>query len=164
MLKLSLFLVLAVLMPSGKTTSVSLYDEQKDHIVEIRGRVDFSNKVYNSPRASLVEFYAHWCNYCKKFVPKMTELANKTHLWYDSVLLVAVVNCAESVNNDLCTEHRVASVPSLRLFGPNQVTPWSNTLFLKHTNRSIESMLNAIVDYVYDNVHYLSSLKIFEYI
>ena len=59
MLKLLISLLVCVLVVK-RAYGASLYDEQKDH-VELLNKNNFDTVIYESDKASFVEFYAHWC-------------------------------------------------------------------------------------------------------
>ncbi|MCL1986648.1 MAG: thioredoxin [Firmicutes bacterium] len=71
---------------------------------------NFDEVVSNSKVPVLVDFYAEWCNPCKRIVPSLEEIAEE-HA--DSVL-VCQVNVDES--HDLATAFQVMSIPNVISF------------------------------------------------
>ena len=56
------------------SSHISLYDTDKDNIVELVDQ-NITSAVYNSPYLWIVQFYAHWCGHCQRFAPIWKESA-----------------------------------------------------------------------------------------
>lgn len=65
-----------------------------------------------------IEFYNSWCGHCIRFAPTWKELAKDIADWHPVVEL-AVVDCAEDRNTELCREYEIYLYPSCRFFWLN---------------------------------------------
>lgn len=159
------FVAIITTMSSVVLADNSLYDERVDQVVVVSGKTNFAKAVYNSPRASLVVFYAPWSGPCQEIKPKIVVLAHQTRAWHSTVVRVIVVNCSDSANNnDVCRKENVPAYPTLRLYGPRQTSLSNNQTYLviKHKNRSLEVILHDIIDFLHDKFH-SPNLKNFKY-
>ncbi|KAL8157531.1 sulfhydryl oxidase 2-like [Apium graveolens] len=69
---------------------------------------------------SVVEFFAHWCPACRNYKPqyeKVAKLFNGANAVHPGLILMARVDCAETINNNLCDKFSVDHYPLL-LWGP----------------------------------------------
>ncbi len=78
------------------------------------GDADFEEKVINSPRPVLVDFWAAWCGPCKMVAPEMEKLATK----YDGV--VDVVKVDVDANPGLSRAFNIMSIPTIAYFQPGK--------------------------------------------
>ena len=71
---------------------------------------DFKEKVLDSDKPVLVDFFATWCGPCKAAGPIIDELADK----YEGKVLIAKVDVDE--NQESASLHGVMSIPTMVLF------------------------------------------------
>ena len=63
----------------------------------------------NSTKPQVVMFYVDWCGYCRKFMPKFGDYANK----YSDKYSFVVVNADIPENKPLMEEYHIMGFPSL---------------------------------------------------
>lgn len=74
---------------------------------------EFQDKVLNSDKVVLVDFWAEWCPPCRAMSPALISLADKL----DDTTDVVKVNIEESAdNNMLAGEHGVRSIPNMIVY------------------------------------------------
>ena len=71
---------------------------------------DFKEKVLESDKPVLCDFWAEWCGPCKQIAPILHELAED----YKEKILVAKVNIDE--NPEVPSNYGIMSIPTLILF------------------------------------------------
>lgn len=71
---------------------------------------DFNNKVINSDKPVLVDFYANWCGPCKMIAPYLEELADE----FEGKVTVAKLDV--DVNGESAMRFGVRGIPTLILF------------------------------------------------
>jgi len=76
---------------------------------------DFNDKVLNSDRPVLVDFWAPWCGPCKMGAPILDELAEEL----GDRLTIAKVNVDH--NQELAAQYGLRGVPTLMLFNGGEL-------------------------------------------
>lgn len=94
---------------------ISLYDPNKDDIHVLNSN-NFDSSVYDSDYAWFVEFYAHWCGACQRYSRHWRELAQEAKLWQVKVVKIAAINCGDTSNSQICSQHDVTHYPTLKYF------------------------------------------------
>ena len=105
------------------------------NVIEVQNKDDFINKVLNSEKPVLVDFWAEWCGPCKMLGPILDELAEEKG---DSCK-IAKVNIDDC--RDLAVEFGVKSIPMLLFFNGGEVKDEVVGLVNKE---AISSKLDAI--------------------
>jgi len=77
----------------------------------------------NSDKVVLVDFYADWCQPCKKMEPYLNEISK------EMADKVEVVRINADDNSQLCRELKVDALPYLHVYKNNKLT-WSNMGFI----------------------------------
>ncbi|XP_049632424.1 sulfhydryl oxidase 1 isoform X1 [Suncus etruscus] len=72
-------------------------------------------KVLGSRSAWAVEFFASWCGHCIAFAPTWKALANDVKGWRPALQL-AVLDCADETNSDVCRSFDISGFPTVRFF------------------------------------------------
>lgn len=85
-------------------------------------RADF-DKLVNSNKKVLVDFYAEWCGPCKKMAPYLDKMATELK---DKVTIIRI---DVDKNEALATELKVDALPTLMLYDKNKVT-WQNVGYI----------------------------------
>ena len=68
---------LLVLMLPYFANAISLYSPTSDHVIELTD-ANVTAAVHGSDgRLWVVEFYAHWCGHCQRFVPTWVAMAER---------------------------------------------------------------------------------------
>ena len=75
---------------------------------------DFNDKVINSDKPVLVDFYADWCGPCKMIGPYLEELADE----YAGKVTIAKINVDQ--NNLTPSQFGVRGIPTMILFENGQ--------------------------------------------
>lgn len=79
-------------------------------------KTNFETEVLKSDIPVLVDFWATWCGPCMMLSPIIEELAKE----FEGKVKVGKVNVDEE--NELATQYRVASIPTLLLFKNGELT------------------------------------------
>lgn len=79
-------------------------------VSEVISSADFQNKVLNSDKPVLVDFFATWCGPCKRVAPVLDEVASEV-AGKASVYKVDI-----DKSQDIAAKYRVSSVPTMILF------------------------------------------------
>ena len=77
----------------------------------------------NSDKLVLVDFYADWCEPCKKMKPYLDEISNSMS---DRI---SVIRINTDDNQQLCRELNIEALPVLQLYKNKNLT-WSNTGYI----------------------------------
>ena len=81
------------------------------------------DKMLQSDKMVLVDFYADWCAPCKKMEPYLKEISETMS---DKV---KVVRIDADANAELCKELKISPIPVLHLYRSNKLV-WENTGFV----------------------------------
>lgn len=107
--------------------------------ISILDNSNFTSHLSQKEHGFWIEFYNSWCGHCIRYVerqkagymlihndmmshfrfaPVWKEFAKDIQEWH-SVVELAVVDCAEDRNRDICREMEIYMYPSIRYFWPN---------------------------------------------
>jgi len=76
---------------------------------------NFSEKVLNSGKVSVVDFWAPWCGPCRQVAPIIEDLANE----YGGDVLIGKVDVDK--NPETAMNYRVRSIPTILIMKNGQV-------------------------------------------
>uniref|UniRef100_UPI00234BA60F thioredoxin domain-containing protein n=3 Tax=unclassified Providencia TaxID=2633465 RepID=UPI00234BA60F len=87
---------------------------------------NFNENIYNSPSASVVQFYNSPSDHCVKYAPVYKQLASSVQNWRN-VIKVAVIDCSDSQNAQICQQYGINDYPAIRYFQPQQKSQTTGT-------------------------------------
>lgn len=103
-----------------KWNALGLSDKKVTHSGMTKADYD---KLVNSDKKVLVDFYAEWCGPCKKMAPYLDKMATELK---DKVTIIRI---DVDKNEALATELKVDALPTLMLYDKNKVT-WQNVGYI----------------------------------
>ena len=106
------------------------------NVVEVQNKEDFVNKVINSDRPVLVDFWAEWCGPCKQIGPSLEELSEE----YAGKIKIAKVNVDENPVSP--GNLGVRGIPALFLFKDGELV----------SNKMGALPKNALNDWIVENL------------
>ncbi|RWS15745.1 sulfhydryl oxidase 1-like isoform X2 [Dinothrombium tinctorium] len=121
----------------------TLYSEQSPFILTLKQK-NFNREVHRKSNAFLVQFYASWCGHCFRFAPKFEQFAESIQRWHN-VIRLAVVNCADWANVDLCAYYDIPGFPTIKFFAP-YTRKGDRGLRVHIPDRLVNALVNKTVD------------------
>ncbi|CAI5448208.1 unnamed protein product [Caenorhabditis angaria] len=125
-------------VPLGKNPT--LYTPGFEPIMHL-DQMTYNDTVF-SDHAYLVEFYADWCGHCRAFAPYFRQFASLVREWHE-VVNVAVINCADSYNTNVCRENGVTYFPMMKYFARTATSAAQGKMF--ETPHSAEQIRDTLL-------------------
>ncbi|XP_076343311.1 sulfhydryl oxidase 1-like isoform X2 [Tachypleus tridentatus] len=125
------------------SSAVSLYSAT-DAVLQLNSS-SFQKSIYFKDNAWIVEFYSSWCGHCISFAPLWKKFAKDIQAWH-KVVHVAVVNCADEYNVDLCRKYQVEYYPLIKYFWIQ--TDEDNLGSLTSKENNITSLRHNLIDFL----------------
>lgn len=85
-------------------------------MLTIENEEQFNQEVLQSEQAVVVDFWAPWCNFCRRLSPVIDRIEEK----YGKDVKIAKLNVDD--NKELTQKYEVNSIPTLILFQNGKVT------------------------------------------
>ncbi|VDM95031.1 unnamed protein product [Thelazia callipaeda] len=114
--------------------SLNAFYESNPNVVELTSS-NFNNKVLNSNKIWIVEFFAPWCGHCQQLAPEYNKLANAVK----GIFEVGAVDMTKY--ESLGAPYSVQGFPTIIIFGENkkQFTTYQGS-------RTARDMTNSLMD------------------
>nr|XP_018670139.1 sulfhydryl oxidase 1-like isoform X1 [Ciona intestinalis] len=145
--RVSIILCLLLQYITHSQGDVGLYNAS-DHVTILNGD-NLLQTVTNSTTPWFVEYYSEWCGHCQDFAPSFKALAKDIAEWH-RLMKVAVLNCADRSNQEICRQMSIESVPDMRVY-PARANKTYPGLHYKG-KQNIKDIRNFLIDYIMENI------------
>ncbi|XP_078138648.1 sulfhydryl oxidase 2-like, partial [Centroberyx gerrardi] len=105
--------VVLCFLPRALGAAARLYTEEDPLL--ILNSSSLKPTVSNSSSAWLVQFYSSWCGHCIQYSSTWKALAQDVKDW-DQAIGIAVLDCAQEENFDVCKDTGIHFYPTFRYF------------------------------------------------
>lgn len=119
-----------------------LYSEE-DPLV-ILGSGSLKPTVTNSSSAWMVQFYSSWCGHCIQYSSTWKALAQDVKDWREA-MAVAVLDCAQEENFDVCKEFGIKFYPTFKYFRAHSSVEDKGTIY-RGADREIRSVRQLMIN------------------
>ncbi|XP_054629742.1 sulfhydryl oxidase 2 [Dunckerocampus dactyliophorus] len=135
----SLFLQVAF---GAQASAARLYTE--DDPLAVLSSSSFTSTVTNSSSAWLVQFFSSWCGHCIQFSGTWKALAQDVKDWRQ-VINMAVLDCAQEDNYDVCKDYNVKFYPTFKYFHAH-CPPTDKGTTYRGADRGVQPVRQLMVD------------------
>ncbi|KAG7282407.1 hypothetical protein CRUP_029728 [Coryphaenoides rupestris] len=129
---------------AGSAETARLYTEDDPLVILTSGSLKPS--VSNSSSAWLLQFYSSWCGHCAQFSSTWKALAHDVKDW-DAVIHIAVVDCAQNENLDVCREYGIHFYPTFRYFGAHGPPTNLGTTY-RGADRGVQTLRELMINLI----------------
>ena len=117
------FIVIGVIVPIIQANNYKYQPQQNiAPAIELpaKGVMDFQ-EITDDSKPIIALFYVDWCGYCRRFMPRFGEYAQK----YNKDFTFAYINCDNPENIKIVHQNKIKSFPTLKIIDNelNTVTP-----------------------------------------
>ncbi|CAN9512886.1 unnamed protein product [Ophioblennius macclurei] len=130
------------LLPGCVAAAAQLYTEEDPVVILSSGSL--KPTVTNSSSAWLVQFYSSWCGHCIQYSGTWKALAQDVKDWQQAVD-VAVLDCAQEENYDICKEFSIKFYPTFKYFRAHSSPDDKGTSY-RGSDRGIQSVRHLLID------------------
>ncbi|KAF7644476.1 hypothetical protein LDENG_00221370 [Lucifuga dentata] len=123
-------------------TGARLYTEE-DPLV-ILNSSSLKPAVSNSSSAWLVQFFSSWCGHCIQYSGTWRALAQDVQDWKQAIS-IAVLDCAQEENFDICKEFGIKFYPSFKYFRAHSPPTERGTAY-RGADREIQAVRQLMVN------------------
>jgi protein disulfide-isomerase A6 len=118
-MRLGLYLwgVVALLLAYSLCFTQGLYSSSDGVILATDS--NFQSLVLDSPKPSVVEFFAPWCGHCKNLAPEWKKAAAKLK----GMINVVAIDCDAASGKGLAARYGIKGFPTIKFFSPDSKTP-----------------------------------------
>ncbi|XP_073077608.1 sulfhydryl oxidase 2 isoform X1 [Manis javanica] len=142
---LLVLLAAAAAAGSGASGAARLYRAGED-AVWVLDSGSVRGATANSSSAWLVQFYSSWCGHCIGYAPTWRALAGDVRDWA-AAIRVAVLDCAEERNHEVCRAYDVHFYPTFRYFKAFTKDFTSGENF-KGPDRELQTVRQTMIDFL----------------
>ncbi|KAM4615977.1 sulfhydryl oxidase 2 [Polymixia lowei] len=136
--------LLLSLMDSPGTGASRLYTEG-DPVV-ILSSSNIKPTITNSSSAWMLQFYSSWCGHCIQYSSTWKELAQDVRDW-DQAIRIAVLDCAQEDNFDICKEYGIHFYPTFRYLGAHSRPGDLGTTY-RGADREIQTVRQLMINFL----------------
>lgn len=130
------------LVPGALGGAARLYTEEDPLVILSSGSL--KPTVSNSSSAWLVQFFSSWCGHCIQYSSTWKALAGDVKDWQEAIG-VAVLDCAQEENFDVCKEYSIKFYPTFKYFRAHSPLTDRGTTY-RGADREIQSVRQLMVD------------------